>query len=98
MDTAENPPAIRHDGARHRFAVDVDGHEGFVEYAREGDVLVITHTVVPPEIGGRGIAGQLVKAALEHARAAGLRVRPDCSYAAGYLQRHGEYADLLAPR
>jgi len=89
-------PGIRHEGDRQRFAVDVDGHEGFVEYAREGDVLVITHTVVPPEIGGRGIAGQLVKAALDHARAEGLTVRPSCSYAESYMRRHAEYADLLA--
>jgi len=89
-------PAIRHQEDRKRFTTQVDGHEGFVEYERDSDVFVITHTVVPPEIGGRGIAGQLVKAALDHARAAGLKVRPDCSYAASYMQRHAEYADLRA--
>lgn len=89
-------PAIRHQQDRRRFAMEVDGHEGFVEYERDGDVLVITHTIVPPEIGGRGIAGQLVKAALDHARAEGLKVRPDCSYADSYMRRHAEYAELRA--
>lgn len=92
MDT----PAIRHESDRQRFIVNEQGSEGFVEYARDGDVFVITHTVVPPEIGGRGIAGKLVEAALHHARAEGLKVRPDCSYAAAYMRRHPEYADLLA--
>jgi predicted GNAT family acetyltransferase len=52
--------------------------------------------VVPAAIGGRGIAGRLVRAALEHARAAGLKVVPRCSYVADYLDKHPEYADLRA--
>jgi len=37
----------------------------------------------------------LTRAALAHARAAGLKVIPECSYAVAFMQRHGEYADLL---
>jgi predicted GNAT family acetyltransferase len=88
---------ITHDSHGRRFTTSREGHEAFVEYEREGDVLVITHTIVPPEIGGRGIAGKLVEAALQHARTEGLKVRPDCSYAAAYMRRHPDYADLLAP-
>lgn len=90
-------PGIRHEGDRQRFAVHVDGHEGFIEYEREGDVLVIVHTVVPPEIGGRGLAGQLVKAALQYARDEGLKVLPRCSYTDAYMRRHPEYEDLRVP-
>ncbi len=35
--------------------------------------------------------------ALAHARREGLRVRPDCSYVAAYMQRHPQTLDLLAP-
>ena len=88
---------IRHDGARNRFTTSEDGHEGFVEYERAGNVLAITHTVVPPEIGGRGIAGRLVEAALQYARSEGLKVIPRCSYAESYMGKHPEHADLRAP-
>jgi predicted GNAT family acetyltransferase len=54
------------------------------------------HTYVPPSLEGRGIAGALVRAALEHARTAGWRVQPACSYVAAYMRRHPETADLLA--
>jgi predicted GNAT family acetyltransferase len=87
---------VRHQPEASRFVTTVDGQEGFVEYAEGEGTLTITHTIVPPAIGGRGIAGQLVRAALEHARANGLKVVPRCSYAADYVQRHPEYADLLA--
>jgi predicted GNAT family acetyltransferase len=86
---------ITHDDASHRFEAVVDGHEGHVEYTLHGDVMEILHTIVPPELGGRGIAGQLTVAALGYARSHGLKVRPTCPYAAAYIQRHREYADLL---
>ncbi len=88
--------SIRHDPVVSRFTTTVDGYEGFVEYVEGDGVMTITHTVVPPEIGGRGIAGHLVRAALEHARAAGLKVVPRCSYAVAYMDRHPEYANLRA--
>ena len=86
--------AIYHLPASHRFATDVDGHTGYVEYQPQGEVIAITHTIVPSEIGGRGIAAELVRAALEHAREHGLKIDPQCSYAASYLDKHAEYADL----
>jgi predicted GNAT family acetyltransferase len=80
-----------------RFEVELDGHLAICDYKRQGDTLVMPHTVVPPELGGRGIAAALVAAALDWARSEGLRVRPTCSYVAAYMQRHAETQDLLAP-
>lgn len=87
---------VKHDADARRFAVAVDGHEGEVDYEMDGDVMVLTHTLVPEAIGGRGVAGALVKAAFDHARAQGLKVRPQCSYAAAWAKRHDDVADLLA--
>lgn len=88
--------AITHDMVGHRFTTNVDGHEGYVDYETGDGRIVITHTVVPKEIGGRGIAGELVKEALEFARSEGLKVVPQCSYAAGYIEKHPEYSGLVA--
>ena len=87
---------IAHDHARQRFTIEADGQAGYLEYERAGDALVITHTIVPPAIGGRGIAGDLVRAALEHAKAEGLRVDPRCSYAEAWIRKHPEYEALRA--
>lgn len=87
---------ITHDIERRRFTTQVDGHVAELTYALRGDDrLVIDHTGVPQEIGGRGIAGQLVRAALEYARGQGWKVIPACSYAAAFFQQHPEYADLF---
>jgi len=87
---------IRHDADDRRFSTIVDRTKAFVEYERVDDVLVVTHTWVPKEIGGRGIAGQLVRAALDFAREQGLKVRPQCSYADAWMQRHPDYDALRA--
>lgn len=91
------PPAIHHDRAGHRFATTLDGNTAHLDYEREGGVIAITHTIVPSQIGGRGIAGQLVEAALAYAREEGLRVTPRCSYAEAYLRRHPQHAGMVAP-
>jgi uncharacterized protein len=87
---------IRHDADDQRFHTTVDGVEAEVSYELEAGTMLITHTGVPKEIGGRGIAAELVRAAFEHARREGLRVRPLCAYAAAWVKRNDGYDDLLA--
>ncbi|TWI04549.1 hypothetical protein IP90_00682 [Luteimonas cucumeris] len=86
---------VVHDVAGHRFTTEVDGHEAELVYVPEEGAIAIVHTGVPPQIGGRGIAADLVRAALDHARAQGLKVAPRCSYVAAYVKKHREYDDLL---
>lgn len=87
---------IHHDPVAHRFTTRVDGIEAEVTYHYDGDLLVINHTGVPRAIEGRGIASALVRAVFEFARETGAKVRPACSYAAAWVERHAQYAHLLA--
>ena len=89
-------PQVRHDAARQRFVAMLDGVEAELDYEQRGQVLSLTHTGVPSAIGGRGIGGELVRSALDYARSKGLKVVPSCAYAAAYIERHPEYADLVA--
>ncbi|MBE2293207.1 MAG: N-acetyltransferase [Xanthomonadales bacterium] len=89
-------PAIHHDPTGQRFRLRLDGQEAALTYALRAGRMVIEHTVVPEAIGGRGLAGRLVQAAFDQARAEGWRVVPECSYARVWAGRHPQYADLLA--
>ena len=86
---------VEHDAAAHRFHADVDGHQAVLDYRLDGQVMTLTHTGVPGAIEGRGVAAELVKVALDTARAQGWRVDPQCAYAAGFVRKHPEYADLV---
>lgn len=94
--TDSTDPTVQHDPARGGFFITVDGHDAKLLYTRHADMLTMTHTGVPGAIGGRGVGGILAHAALSHARAEGLTVRPQCSYIAHYIKKHPEWADLVA--
>jgi predicted GNAT family acetyltransferase len=85
--------------AEHRFVYEeqVDGHPALAElvYRVQGRVMIIVHTGVADELGGRGLGGRLVTAAIERAAAEGLTVRPDCPFARGWLSTHPEVASRV---
>ena len=82
--------AIQHDERAHRFTAPLDGLVAQLDYELAPLILSITHTRVPPQFRGRGVAAELMAAALAYAQSQGLTVNPVCSYAVAYLQRAGE--------
>lgn len=91
------PVSVRHIPGASRYEALVEGQLSICTYELAGTRMVLTHTVVPPALRGRGIAEQLVRAALTDARAAGRRVVPACSYVARFIERHEEFQDLVDP-
>jgi hypothetical protein len=81
-----------------RFEIAVDGElAGFVMYHAVGDNLDFTHTEIEDRFEGRGLGSLLIRAALEAARERGLGVLPHCPFVKSYIERHGEYLDLVPP-
>ena len=81
-----------------RYELRVDGElAGLIAYRKEPGVVVLVHTEVFPSVEGRGLGSTLVAGALDDIRARGLRVVPLCPFAAAYVRRHPEYADLVVP-
>lgn len=81
---------VDHDSHAHRLSAELDGETGVLTYELAGDVMSITHTRVPKAIGGRGVAADLMRSALDLANAQGWTVKPVCAYAVAYLKRHPE--------
>jgi predicted GNAT family acetyltransferase len=67
-----------------------------LHYLPTRGALVLVHTEVAPELEGKGLGGRLVAGALEDMRARGLRLVPVCPFVTSYLERHPEYAELVA--
>ncbi|OJV81455.1 MAG: hypothetical protein BGO37_05780 [Cellulomonas sp. 73-92] len=69
---------------------------GAAYYTMREDAVVFTHTEVPEEYEGQGIATQLVRSALDSVRARNLRVIALCPYVRAFLRKHeDEYRDLV---
>jgi len=87
---------VKHDIEAGLFTATVDGQLSLLQYRLKDGVMKIVHTEVPSALAGHGIAGDLMRAALETARSNGWRVVPACSYAKAFLEGHPQYADLMA--
>ncbi len=87
---------ITHEPAAQRFVALVEGQECVIDYRLSGTTMTITHTGVPASLGGRGIASELARFALEGAKAQGWKVVPACSYVSAWIEKHPEYQGLLA--
>ena len=68
---------------------------GHAAYRREGGRTVFTHTEVEPDAEGTGVAGKLVRGALDDVRARGERAVPQCSFVRGWIGKHPDYEDLV---
>jgi hypothetical protein len=71
---------------------------GVLSWVQRGGARIAEHTLVPPPIGGRGVAAKLVDALVADAREQGFRIVPACSYVARAFAQHQEWSDLLADR
>ena len=80
-----------------RFETTIGDSVAVAAYELEPGVITFTHTSVPPELSGRGIANELARAGLDHARSQNLKVVPACSFIAKYIERNPEYQDLGRP-
>lgn len=70
-----------------RFETRVDGHLAVLDYTLREGVMQIDYVSVPYEIGGRGIGGALVKAAVDWADEQGLRIHAVCGFARSAIEK-----------
>ncbi|QRV01606.1 N-acetyltransferase [Arcanobacterium phocisimile] len=75
-----------------RFAIRYDESDvaGFTQYVDNGDERIFFHTEVRPELGGRGLAGTLVKVALNETAVAGKTIVAMCPMVRKWVGKHGE--------
>lgn len=80
-----------------RYWAKVEGGSAELTYRnRGGGVIVIDHTFTPPEARGRGVGEALVERIVNDAREWGLKIVPECSYAARLFRERPEWRDTLA--
>lgn len=91
--------AIEHNAEKEEFFIDIEGATAVIEYRlKNGTMMDIYRTFVPESLRGKGLAGQLMKRAISFAREHRLKVKPTCSYAVTYMDRHPEFAFMRAEK
>ena len=87
---------VRQNPAQHRYEFHTDAGDALAVYRLADGVMTFTHTEVPSALRGRGIGSQMMRAVLDDVRQRGMKVVPRCPFVADYIERHPQYADLLA--
>jgi uncharacterized protein len=75
-----------------QFEIHADGELAELLYRTRAGRLILVHTEVPEALGGRGLGGELVRAAIGKAAAEGMTIVPLCPFARGWLERHPDEA------
>jgi predicted GNAT family acetyltransferase len=88
---------ITHNADEQRYEIAVDGIlAGFTQAFENGDVVTFPHTEIFDQFEGQGLASELVTGALDDVRVRGKKVIATCPYVKRFIDKHPEYADLLA--
>ena len=88
---------ITHNADEKRYEIEVDGIlAGFTQAIEDGDVVTFPHTEIFDQFEGQGLASELVTGALDDVRVRGKKVIATCPYVKRFIDRHPDYADLLA--
>lgn len=65
-----------------------------ISWTMLGDVMVVEHTFVSPELRGQGVAKKVLDRAAEYAREHQYKIEPICSYVVEAFDRYHEYEDV----
>ncbi|MBE7640882.1 MULTISPECIES: GNAT family N-acetyltransferase [Salegentibacter] len=63
---------------------------------KSGDIIVIDHTEVRPELEGQGIATRLLEHSVAFARENNYKIEPLCPFAEVQFDRNKSYSDVRA--
>jgi uncharacterized protein len=87
---------VEHRDNASQFTARTPSGLAYIAYEQPDDrTYDLQHTVVPEADRGRGIGGQLVRAALAHARQEGAKIIPTCPFVQAWLERHPAEKDVV---
>jgi predicted GNAT family acetyltransferase len=95
MSDTDKTSEVVNNRSKHRYELAVEGHIAASYYTLADGVITFVHTVVPPELGGKGIGSRLIRSALDQVRSDGLKVIPECPFVKAFIEKHTDYQDLL---
>lgn len=97
MDTTQDLRIVNNTEAQ-QFEAQLGTEQAVANYHLTNNIIIFTHTEVPQVMEGKGVAGKLIKTALDAAQAEHYQVVPLCPFVAAYIRRHPDYKDLVMPR
>ena len=94
--TDEKPDNVLIDNeAAKQYQFEIDKYIPRIEYIKSSDKIFLTHTEVPKELEGKGIASSLIRQVLMDIEQKDLTLVPLCPFVAAYIKRHPKWRKLV---
>ena len=81
-----------------RYEIAVDDQVAYLNYRRNDEHVLLSHTEVPESLRGQGLGQQLARHAMDEARRTGEHVIVKCPFVTAWLRRHPEYNDIVVAK
>ncbi len=86
-----NTKNFRINKEKHRFELELSGNIAFLTYQVVDEVWHLPHTIVPKEIGGKGVGTRLVKQSLDYLIDRNIKYIPICSFIVSFVAKHQKH-------
>ncbi|XQW83899.1 GNAT family N-acetyltransferase [Thalassotalea piscium] len=78
-----------------KYEYHIDGHIAYITYDEQNGHMHLTHTIVPEELAGKGLARTLLEDVLQEIKKNNKKAVADCSYIVNYLEKNPQAAELF---
>ena len=81
-----------------RYELEIDGRIVYADVHEDAaNILYIDYIFSPPELRGKGAAGELINALMSEIEKKGFKAKPICGYAKNWLEKYEmKYSGLIA--
>lgn len=79
-----------------RFELNTENQTAFTDFYFMSGKLCLTHTLVPEQLGGRGVGKKLVENILEFARENDMEIFPFCPFVSSYIKKNEQWMPIVA--
>ncbi len=94
-ETLASSPLFKNE-EKSRYELNIDGHIAFIDYKETSTKIALTHTEVPAELGGKGVAVALVEKTLASIEGTDKKILPYCPFVLKYIKKHPEWKKLVS--
>ncbi|MEA3371774.1 MAG: GNAT family N-acetyltransferase [Campylobacterota bacterium] len=79
-----------------KYEYHIEGHVAYITYDDQNGNMHLTHTIVPEELAGKGLARTLLEDVLQEIEKADKKAVAQCSYIVKYQEKNPDKSDLFA--
>ncbi|GHE77676.1 GNAT family N-acetyltransferase [Thalassotalea profundi] len=84
-----------HNKQESKYEYHINGYVAYITYDDQDGKMHLTHTIVPDELSGKGLARTLLEDVLAQIKKDNKKAVAQCSYIVNYLEKHPEVNELF---